>query len=62
MILNVKSERIEHHALELMEKYRIEDFFFLDSTFPMVKLLSDTGENRIALRYSDWEGMDTLTI
>lgn len=60
MILNVKSERIEHHALELMEKYRIEDFFFLDSTFPMVKLLSDTGENRIALRYSDWEGLDTL--
>lgn len=28
MILNVKSERIEHEALALMEKYHIKDYFF----------------------------------
>ncbi len=60
MILNVKSERIEHKILELLEKYRITDYFFLDSSFPMIKLLSDLGEKRIAVRFSEYEGMDTL--
>lgn len=60
MILNVKSERIEHRVLELLEKYCIENFFFLDSSFPMIKLLSDMDEHRLAVRYSEYEGMDTL--
>ena len=41
MILNIKSERIEHQALELMQQYHIEKYFFLDSSFPMIKLLTD---------------------
>ncbi|MDR1241583.1 MAG: hypothetical protein LBM00_02190, partial [Deltaproteobacteria bacterium] len=43
MILNIKSERIELKALELLEKYNISDYFFLDSSFPMIKLLTDMG-------------------
>ncbi len=60
MIVNVKSERIELEAINLLERYAINDFFFLDSSFPMIKLLTDMGEKRIALRYSEYEGMDTL--
>ncbi len=60
IILNVKSERIEHKILELLRKYNIKDYFFLDSTFPMIKLLSDNGEKNIAIRYSEFEGMDTV--
>ena len=60
MILNVKSERIELKILELLKKYNIENYFFLDSSFPMIKLLSDRGEKNIALRYSEYEGLDTL--
>lgn len=60
MILNIKSERIELKILELLKKYNIKDYFFLDSSFPMVKLLSDQGEKNIALRYSEYEGLDTL--
>jgi hypothetical protein len=60
MILNIKSERIELKALELLKKYGIEYFFFLDSSFPMIKLLCDKGENRIALRFSEYEGIDTI--
>lgn len=60
MILNVKSERIEHKILELLGRYHIEKYFFLDSSFPMIKLLSDMGEHRIALRFSELEGMDTI--
>lgn len=60
MILNIKSERIELKALELLKKYKITDYFFLDSSFPMIKLLSDMGEKRVALRFSEFEGMDTI--
>lgn len=60
MILNVKSERIEHKILELVKKYEIKEYFFLDSSFPMIKLLSDMGEYNIALRYSELEGLDTI--
>lgn len=62
MILNVKSERMEHKILELLKKYNIKDYFFLDSTFPMIKLLSDNGEKNIAIRYSEFEGMDTVRV
>lgn len=60
MILNVKSERIEHKILEIINKYRIKRYFFLDSSFPMIKLLSDLGEKKIAIRFSEYEGMDTV--
>ena len=60
MILNIKSERIELRVLELLKKYNIKDYFFLDSSFPMIKLLTDYGEKKIALRYSEFEGLDTL--
>ena len=53
MILNIKSERIELRVLELLKKYNIKDYFFLDSSFPMIKLLTDNGEKKI-------EGLDTL--
>ena len=58
--LNIKSERIELKILELLKKYSINNYFFLDSSFPMIKLLSDKGEKNIALRYSEYEGLDTL--
>lgn len=60
MILNIKSERIELKALELLKQYRIKEYFFLDSSFPMIKLLSDMGEYNIALRFSELEGLDTI--
>lgn len=60
MILNVKSERIEHRVLELTQKYGVEKYFFLDSSFPMIKLLSDMGERNIAVRFSEFEGLDTV--
>lgn len=60
MILNIKSERIEHRVLELIQKYQIKSYFFLDSSFPMIHLLSNAGEQNIALRFSEFEGMDTL--
>jgi hypothetical protein len=60
MILNIKSERIELGVLGLLKRYNIKKYFFLDSSFPMIKFLSDRGEKNIALRFSEFEGIDTL--
>jgi hypothetical protein len=60
LILNIKSERIEFRVLELIKQFNIEKYFFLDSSFPMIKTLIDSGENNIAMRFSEYEGMDTL--
>lgn len=60
MILNIKSERIEHKVLELLAHYKVSDYFFLDSSFPMIYLLSEMGVKNIALRFSEYEGMDTV--
>jgi hypothetical protein len=60
MILNIKSERIEYKVLELIKKYHIRNYFFLDCSFPMIYLLSNAGEKKIALRFSEFEGTDTI--
>lgn len=61
IILNIKSERIEFRVLELIKKYGIKDYFFLDSSFPMIYLLSHKyNEPNIALRFSEFEGLDTI--
>lgn len=60
MILNIKSERIEFKVLDLIKKYNIKKYFFLDSSFPMIYLLTNSGEKNIALRFSEYEGLDTI--
>ena len=60
MICNVKSERIEYKVRELLENRGISNFFFLDSSFPMIMQLAREGEKRVAIRYSEYEGIDTI--
>ncbi len=60
LILNVKSERIEFKILELLQKYKIENYFFLDSSFPMIYQLVQRGETRSAVRFSEYESIDTV--
>lgn len=62
IILNVKSERIEPRVIELLDRYNISQYFFLDSSFPMVHFLSESGEKKVALRFSEFEGIDTLLL
>lgn len=59
MILNVKSERIEHRVLELVQAAGVEDYFFLDSSFPMMRLLARQGERRQAVRFSEFEPVES---
>lgn len=59
LILNIKSERIEWSVLELMQKFGLKDFFFLDSSPPMIYQLAQKGERRMAVRFSEFETLDT---
>jgi hypothetical protein len=60
MILNIKSERIEHRVLEMIAKADVKSYFFLDSSFPMISVLTEQGEKNVALRFSEFEGLDTV--
>lgn len=62
IILNIKSERIEYKILELLKKYNITNYFFLDSTFPMIYKLSKEGEKNIAIRFSEFESIESVLI
>ena len=59
IILNIKSEGIEFRVLEVLKKYNLNNYFFLDSSFPMINSLCSKGEKNIALRFSEFEGIDT---
>lgn len=61
LILNIKSERIEYRVLELLKGHNITNYFFLDSSFPMMYKLSTEGEKNIAVRYSEFESIYTVT-
>ena len=61
MILNVKCERIEEDVLAILKDNNYKGtYFFLDCSFPMIYALAKKGENNIALRFSEYEGIDTL--
>ena len=61
IILNIKSERIEFECLKLLEKNNVNNYFFLDSSFPMIYLLNkDLKNNNFACRFSEYEPIDNL--
>lgn len=60
IILNIKSERIEFNVLKIIKKYKVTNYFFLDCSFPMVHALNNIGETNIALRFSEFEELDTI--
>lgn len=61
LILNVKEEGLELALLELMKKFSISDFFFLDQSFPfLLKHMGDCA-GRAAVRFSEFESLDTVS-
>ena len=60
LVLNVKEEGLEQKVLELMDLFAIQEFFFLDQSFPFMMKTLINGESRVAMRFSDQESFDTL--
>jgi len=59
LILNVKEEGLEERLLERMERHGIENFFFLDQSFPFLRKTASQGESRCAVRVSEYESVET---
>lgn len=60
LILNVKEEGIEYRVKEIVERQGIHDYFFLDLSFPYLIKMMNTGEKRIAVRFSEYESIETV--
>lgn len=59
LILNVKEEGLESRLISLMQKFGIDDYFFLDQSFPFLVKWAKAGEHRCAVRVSEFESIDT---
>lgn len=59
LILNVKEEGLEKRLLGLMAEAGIENFFFLDQSFPFLVRTVRSGEARCAVRVSEYESVAT---
>jgi hypothetical protein len=59
LILNVKEEGLEVRLISLMQRAGIEDYFFLDQSFPFLVKYSRLGLHRCAVRVSEFESLET---
>lgn len=59
LILNVKEEGLEARLIDLMNSHGIEDYFFLDQSFPFLVKWAKAGEHRCAVRVSEFESVET---
>ena len=59
LILNVKEEGLEERLIASMASRGIDDFFFLDQSFPFLIKWSKLGEHRCAVRVSEFENIET---
>lgn len=62
LIFNIKCEQIEYRILELVQKYQITDYFFLDSSIPMMNKLADKYSDHLAVRFSEFEPIEQLRL
>lgn len=59
LILNVKEEGLEARLIDLMRQRGIDDYFFLDQSFPYLIKWSKLGERHCAVRVSEFESIET---
>lgn len=58
LIANVKCEGVEQRVLDILQKHRVDNFFFLDLSYPAMIKLIRKGEKRIAVRFSEYEPIE----
>lgn len=61
LILNLKEDGLESQLLTILKHREIEDFFFLDQSYPsMIKSLKNNLANKVAARSSEYESLDSI--
>lgn len=58
LIFNVKCDGLVGPILELAQKYRVQNYFFLDLANPTLVNLARQGVKNIAVRYSEYEPIE----
>ena len=58
IILNIKSEGIEEEVMRLVKKYKVPNYFFLDSSIPFMIKYIKKGWSNFAVRYSEYEPIE----
>lgn len=59
LIANVKEDGLEDLIMKSLAERDIEDFFFLDQSFPSIFRFALSGEPRSAVRISEFESLET---
>ena len=57
IICNIKSERIEFKVLKILKRFKIKNYFFLDSSFPMKVICLKKNIYNQSIRYSKYENV-----
>lgn len=60
LILNIKEEGLEDRCMELMDIFCIDNYFFLDQSFPFLMKTIGAGNNRCAVRISEYEPIELV--
>jgi len=60
LIINVKEDGLETSVLNLLNEYKIKDFFFLDQSFPTLFKFSKIFSEFCCARVSDIESFETV--
>ena len=60
LILNVKEEGLEGQLIKIMDEESINDYFFLDQSFPFLIKNAAHCKGRSAVRYSEFESIETV--
>ena len=55
LILNVKESGLETQIEEMLSKYNVVDYFFLDQDFPDIQKMFNQKKERFAIRISEYE-------
>ena len=58
LTLNVKESGLESALVDVMKAHSIDDYFFLDQSFPYMVECSKRGEKRCSARVSEYEPVD----
>ena len=59
LILNVKEEGLETSIIKYLNKYRIENYFFLDQSIPFLIKHSKLCNKQSAARVSEYESIES---
>jgi hypothetical protein len=59
LIANIKSERIELRVKDLLDRFEIKDYFFLDSSAPMIVKYGSQSGFQFSLRVSEYESIES---